>query len=51
MDIKIFAGNKEVISPSFDFRLNESESGKDILMLCIHGFSKTEQNDFLTTVK
>lgn len=51
MDIKIIVGDKEVIAPVFDFRLNETSDSKNILILCIHGFNKKEQTYFLDAVK
>lgn len=43
MDIKLFVGDKELISPEFDFRINET---KNILMLCINNFTNKEQEVF-----
>ena len=39
MDIKLFAGDKEIIAPLFEFDNNEEEK---ILGLCIKNFSEEE---------
>lgn len=48
MDIKLFAGDKEIIAPLFDFDNNEDEK---ILGLCIKNFSNEEQDKFLSILK
>lgn len=48
MDIKLFAGDKEIIAPLFEFDNNEEEK---ILGLCIKNFSEEDQNNFLSVIK
>lgn len=48
MNIQLFAGDKEIIAPLFDFDNNEDEK---ILGLCIKNFSEEEQDKFLLIIK
>lgn len=47
MEIKILTGEKEVISPLFDIRLNKT---KNSIMLCLKNFSNEEQKLFSKVV-
>lgn len=49
MDIKLFAGDKEIIAPLFDFGTKTYENNQ-ILIVYINNFSNKEQDDFFLTV-
>lgn len=51
MDIQLFAGDKEIIAPLFDFRINSKPNFKETLILSIANFSEQEQDNFLSIIK
>lgn len=48
MDIQLFAGDKEIIAPLFDFKLDEKDN---VLILGITSFDSHQQNLFLNELK
>ena len=49
MDIKLFAGDKEIIAPLFDIGTKTYENNQ-ILIVYINNFSNKEQDDFFLTI-
>lgn len=48
MEIKLFAGDKEIIMPIIKISFNNEEK---LLYLCIKNFNKEQQNNFLSLIK
>lgn len=49
MDIKLFADDKEIIAPLFDFGTKDYENNQ-ILIVYINNFSNKEQDDFFSVI-